>query len=775
MADESHSGALENRRTFPIAGIGASAGGLEAISQLLRSLPLDTGIGFVIVQRLAPQHDSMLADILSRATPLPVVEVTSGTAVEPDHVYVIPPNADMAISHGVLKLIPRSAAPGLHLPIDQFFASLAEDCKEQAIGIILSGSASDGMQGLKAIKAAGGVTFAQEEATAKYGSMPHHAIASGHVDLVLAAEKMAQELVRVRRHPYVAREPAADEKDAAGLSERELSDIFAALKNATGVDFASYKEPTAVRRVRRRMALHNIESTPEYILFLQQTPGEPQGLYNDLLISVTSFFRDPELFELLKREVFPHLTEDGSVRDPIRIWVPGCSTGEEAYSVALTASEYLAGIKSSAGIQIFATDISDVALEAARAGIYTSSEVAEISSERLARFFTKIAEGYQINKSIREICVFARQNLIKDPPFSKLDLICCRNLLIYLKPSLHRRLMPLFHYALQPHGFLVLGKSESATDVSDLFGQVDSKNKIYFKKPTASGTRLDFGINEPFSAIPDSRARTAPRVARDFDPQNEELQNRNTELGRANSDLTNVIDNITIPMVVLGSDLRIRRFTAAAENILSLIPADVGRPITDLRSVLDFEGLGNMVDEAIRLDKDLMTDVTDRNRRWYSLRVRPYKTSGGKIEGAVIVLIDIHELKAEAIESRKYAEAIGETVRESILVLDAELRVKAVNEAFLGEFQVSREETEGRKLNDLGDGAWNIPKLLALLREILPEKTEVRDFEVDHEFPRLGHRVMSLNGRQIKRADGRLDWILLAFEDVTERRRSRSA
>jgi len=957
-------------QSFAIAGIGASAGGLEAISQLLRSLPVDTGIGFVIVQHLAPQYDSMLVDLLARATPMPVVEVTNGIAVEPNHVYVIPPNADLEILHGVLKLRPRTTGAGLHLPIDQFLTSLAEDSKAKAVGIILSGSASDGTLGLKAVKAAGGITFAQDESTARYGSMPHHAIASGYVDFVLSPEKIAHELARITRHPYVAREFVMDTEDAGALSEKELGEIFAVLRNATGVDFSNYKEPTVVRRVRRRMALHNIETIAAYIGYLRQTIGEPQGLYNDLLISVTSFFRDPELFELLKREVFPQLTEDGSVRDPIRIWVPGCSTGEEAYSVALTASEYLSGIKSSAGIQIFATDISDIALEAARAGIYTQSEVAEVSSERLKRFFSKAAHGYQVNKTIREMCVFAKQNLIKDPPFSRLDLICCRNLLIYLKPSLHRRLMPIFHYSLQPRGYLVLGKSENATGVSDLFGLVDKKNKIYFKKPTPAGTRLDFGVNERFSAIPDSRARMAQRVSRDFDPQkeanrlllsdytpaglllnsnleiihfhghtgpyldpvpgaaslrllkmareglplelraaiqkvetegkpviktgiqvnsgesvrevtievrplhspagdryflvlfregrevsatepvadsrqdretmglkseleqvnaqlqeiieqneeneqelraaneevqstneelqstneeletakeelqatneelttlNEELQNRNLELGRANNDLTNVIDNVTIPMVILGSDLRIRRFTPGAEDILSLIPSDVGRPITDLRSALDFEGLGEMVSEAIRAETLRARDVRDRHNRWYSLRVRPYRTAEGKLDGAVIALVDIHELKSEVTECHRYAEAIGATIRESILVLDVDLRVVAVNEAFLAAFHVSREESEGRKIYELGDGAWNIPKLLALLRDILPKQTEIKDFEVTHDFPQLSRRVMSLNARKIKRADGRPDWILLAIEDITEQRQSKTA
>jgi two-component system, chemotaxis family, CheB/CheR fusion protein len=970
MGDEPRPAALDHSQTFPIVGIGASAGGLEAISQFLRGLPLDTGIGFVVVQHLAPNYDSMLAELLGRTTAIPVVEATAGRAVEPNHVYVIPPGFDLEIVHGVLKLSPRATGSALHMPVDQFLISLAEDAKSKAIGIILSGSASDGTLGLKAVKAAGGITFAQEEATARYGSMPHQAIASGCVDFILPPEKIGQELLRIKQHAYVALEIVGVEGDRGELTEAEFSTIFGVLKSATGVDFSNYKEPTVVRRVRRRMALHNISAVSAYIEYLQQTPGEPQALYNDLLISVTSFFRDSEIFDLLKREVFPHLTDDGSVRDPMRIWVPGCSTGEEAYSVAISVLEYFSGIKSSASVQIFATDISEVALEAARAGSYTTSEVAEVSSERLKRFFTKAPHGYQINKTIRDLCVFARQNLIKDPPFSRLDLICCRNLLIYLKPNLHRRLMPVFHYALQPHGFLVLGRSENATGVSDLFGIVDRKNKVYFKKPAPAGSRPDFGANERFAAIPDSRNRIAMRTAKDFDPRkeadrlllsdytpaavllngnleiiqfhghtgpfldpatgaaslrllkmareglpmelrsaiqkveadgktviksgirvatgdqiremtievrqlkspdddryflvlfretgmlvpsesiphseedrealslkreleqlnaqlqeiieqneeneqelraaneevqstneefqstneeletakeelqasneelttlNEELQTRNLELGRANSDLMNVIENVHVPMVILGSDLRIRRFTASAENVLSLIPADVGRPITDLRSALEFEDLGEMVSDAIRSETMKSRDVKDRHGKWHSLRVRPYRASGDKIEGAVMSLIDIDELKSEVAEVHKYAEAIVSTSREPILVLDVGLRVKALNDAFLKMFEVSREETEGRKVYELGSGEWNNPELLRLLREILPKKTEIKDFDVVYDFPKLGSRIMRLNASQVKRSENRPGWILLAFEDVTGSRQSRSA
>lgn len=970
MKDGELSTTQKNQHGIPIAGIGASAGGLEAISHLLRALPGDTGIGFVIVQHLAPHYESLLADILGRAASMPVVEATSGRAVEPNRVYVIPPNADLEISRGVLHLKRRTTGFGLHLPIDQFLTSLAEDCKERSIGVILSGSASDGTLGLKAIKAAGGITFAQDEMSAKYGSMPQHAIAAGYVDFILSPDKIAQELARIRLHPYVAREPLREDEDAQAIGEKYLNAIFSVLKGATGVDFSNYKEPTVIRRVRRRMALHNIQTIASYIDFLQQTLGEPQALYNDLLINVTGFFRDPEIFDILKKEVFPQLAEAGTMRDSIRIWVPACSTGEEAYSIAMCASEYLASIKNVCGIQIFATDISDMALEAARTGIYTQSEVVDVSSDRLKRSFSEVAQGFQINKTIREMCVFAKQNLIKDPPFSKIDLISCRNLLIYLKPSLHRRLMPIFHYALQPHGYLLLGKSESALGVSDLFGIVDKRHKIYFKKPTPAGTRVDFGISQPLSALQDSKTRVVTRLARDFDPQkeanrlllseftpaglllnsnleiihfhghtgpyldpapgtaslrllkmareglplelhsaiqqvaadgkpvvksgirvasgegireitievrpfkspaddrfylvlfreggtlrpgqestftthdrevvglrgelehvnaqlheiieqneeneqelrvaneeiqstneelqstneeletakeelqatneelttlNEELQNRNTELGQSNDDLLNVISNMTVPMVMLGRDLRIRRFTPSAADILNLIPADVGRPITDLRSALDFEGFAGMVMESIHSEALRSRDVKDRHGKWHSLRVRPYSTAAGKIEGAVITLIDIHELKLEASESHTYAEAIVATIRESILLLDAELRVKAVNESFLEWFQVSREDTENRQIYDLGDGAWNIPQLLTLLREILPKHTEIKDFEVAHDFPKLGRRVMSLNARQIKRADERPDWILLAIEDVTERKRSQRA
>jgi two-component system, chemotaxis family, CheB/CheR fusion protein len=955
---------------FPIAGVGASAGGLEAFTELLKHLPMDTGIGFVVVQHLAPTHHSMLTELLARATRLPVTEVTDGMVVEANHVYVIPPNTDMAILSGALRLMPRPPVSGPPLPIDSFFTSLAADRGSKAIGIILSGSASDGTLGLKAIKANGGFTFAQNE-SAKYESMPRSAIAAGYVDFVLPPEGIAKELARIGRHPYVA--PVKPERvvpKSEPVAEDHLAKAFVWLRSATGVDFNHYKRATIVRRIRRRMVLHNMESLSDYIRYLQGNRGELEALYHDILINVTSFFREPEGFETLKKEVFPQLMVNRPPEARLRIWVPACSTGEEAYSIAICATEFLREIKSGAGLQIFATDISEGALEKARLGRYTPSDVSGVDADRLRQFFVSTEDGYQIIKSIREACIFAKQNVTKDAPFSRLDLISCRNLLIYLDATAQKKLMQTFHYALRSGGFLVLGRSEGIGEFTEFFDLVDKKHRVYAKKDRqpqayAAFDVDDLGPEKPAETAPSGAAArelnlqkeinrvlltdyTPPGVVVDKDLQivqfhghagpyldpapgaanlrllqmaheglaldlrtaihqaqeegrtvlrkrvrigsggeerqiaievrplklgatgttyflvlfrepvrenpplkatskkksddnrqvleltqqldqtkaqlqqmleefearneelhaaneeiassneelqstneeletakeelqaaneelttlNEELHNRNVALATSNNDLSNVISSVSVPIIIVGADLRIRWFTPAAAKALNLITADVGRPITDLRSALDFPELESMVVEAVEVMGTQEREVVDRQGRWQSLRVRPYKTSENRIEGAVLTLVDITEPKTEATEARSYAEAIVDTVRESILVLDKELRVKAANSAFWETFRVSREETEGRRLPELGEGQWNIPQLLELLNDVLLRQNEVRDFEVEHEFPAIGSRTMQLNARLIQRHSEAGSLILLVIEDVTERRRT---
>ncbi|HXW13469.1 MAG TPA: chemotaxis protein CheB, partial [Terriglobia bacterium] len=483
-----------NPKAFPIVGIGASAGGLEAFTQLLAGLPRKSGMAFVLVQHLAPKHESALRELLSRATEIPVSEVVNGMAVQPDHVYVIPPNVNMGILNGYLHLMPRAPAQP-HLPINFFLTSLAEELGNRAIGVILSGTASDGSLGMKAIKAEGGITFAQDLKSARYNDMPRNAIATGCIDFVLPPDAIARELIQIVRHPYVRQTPEKDESSEEG--DNELRKVFALLRTATGVDFSQYKLTTIKRRIRRRMLLHKNQTLNDYVDFLQKSREELEALFQDILIHVTGFFRDPEVFEALKASVFPNLFKNRPNGAPLRIWVPGCSTGEEVYSVAICLLEALGEATKTEDVQIFATDISEVALEKARAGVYLEAITSEVSPERLRRFFVNTKQGFQINKGIRDMCVFARQDISKDPPFSRLDLISCRNLLIYFGAELQKRVIPIFHYALKPHGYLLLGSAETIGSFSKYFSILDKKHKIYEKRPMAGRVAFELPHGEP--------------------------------------------------------------------------------------------------------------------------------------------------------------------------------------------------------------------------------------------------------------------------------------
>jgi two-component system, chemotaxis family, CheB/CheR fusion protein len=423
-----------------VVGIGASAGGLEAFSELLKNLPVETGMAFILVQHLDPHHSSQLVPILSRETSLPIKEVTDGELLQPNRIYIMPPNREITLEKSALHLWPRSETRGKHMPIDRFFVSVAEELGSLAIGVVLSGTASDGTRGLNAIKEKGGITIAQDERSARYSSMPSSAISSGNVDLVLTPRGIAQELARVAGHPYVKEQivprPSKDGKDK----------ILALLLTATGVDFAQYRHTTLLRRIQRRMVINRTEDFDAYVDLLQKKPDELEALYQDVLIHVTSFFREPETFDTLRKDVFPELIKDRHRDDPIRIWLPGSSTGEEVYSVAIHLFEFLEGSAVRPAIQIFGTDVSQRVIEKARSGIFGEAIESEVSADRLQRFFTRIDRGYQINKPIRDMCVFARQDVTRDPPFSKMDLISCRNVMIYFEPELQQRLIPLARF-----------------------------------------------------------------------------------------------------------------------------------------------------------------------------------------------------------------------------------------------------------------------------------------------------------------------------------------
>lgn len=969
---------------FPIVGIGASAGGLEIFTQILRALPIDTGMGFVLIQHLAPQHDSQLSEILSNTTAMPVNEAVEGMRIEPNSVYIIPPNTLMTLEQGVLRLEPRRRVRGKYMVIDGFFSSLASDCGHRAIAVILSGNNEDGTVGLGLIKASGGITFAQDLQSAEYPTMPMIAIASGYVDFVLSPVEIAAELVNISMNKSTNIEDIAETNYAITLYEPtdqielvfaesidSLQIIFDLLQKVMGADFSYYKKGTIRRRILRRMGLLNLTQVEDYAIYLQEHPHEIEKLYNDILISVTSFFREPDSFKSLQQLVFPAICQNKSADVPIRVWVVGCATGEEVYSIAISLLEFFDDRPIKNPIQIFATDISEIAIAKARAGIYAQNALIDISPERLRRFFVPVEAGYQIGKLVRDLCVFARQNLTSDPPFSRLDLISCRNMLIYLEPILQKKVMPIFHYALNNSGFLMLGSAEGIGNSGDLFAIADKKNRIYKSKITPSRMSFNFlkssYTDKPANLVRRSetpveinleeladqvvlsryapagvmvnadleilqfRGKTSPylepspgkaslnllKMARlelrlelrsaiysakeqdltitkegiELSPNtlvkldviplkangeqyflvlfesrpmpillapapasptvkfrkdktnaadieiarlthelektkeylrsiietqeannqdlkiageeilssneelqsaneeletakeeiqatneelstiNDELRNRNIQLHHINNDMQNLLSSVNIPILMLSGDLRIRRFTPMAEQEFNLISSDVGRPFSDIQTNLNVLHIRDLVTSVIDTLIPYEQDVQNHSGNWFSLRIRPYRTMDNHIDGVVISLIDIHQIKRNILEleaSRNYATAIIETLRQPLVVLNAELQVITANRSFYQVFQVHPHQTEQRSIFSLGNGDWNIPKLRSLLDEILLLDLSVQDYEVTQDFANLGKRTMLLNACPIDQGNvGKM--ILIAIEDITER------
>ncbi len=979
---------------FPVVGMAASAGGLEAFTQLLSHLPTDTGMAFVLIQHLSPDHESLLTEILARATTMLVREVKNGMRVEPNQVYVIPPNTKMILLEGLLQLSPREKVFGKYMPGDAFFASLAADRGHKAIAVVLSGGDGDGSLGIKAIKEAGGVTFAQCENTAKFDSMPNSAVATGNVDFVLPPDKIAEELVNLSRHPLLVSPLPLLSTVESLVPQDALSTIFGLLRSTTGVDFSHYKPKTINRRIQRRMLLCKLEQLADYATYLQKHPIEIKALYEEILIHVTSFFRDPEVFELLTTKVFHTISQNKSAEFPIRIWVAGCSTGEEVYSIAIYLLEFLAQRVTQPPIQIFATDISELAIDKARTGIYTENQMVAVSPERRRRFFHAVEGGYQISKAVRELCVFARQDLGSDPPFSNVDLISCRNVLIYLDSSLQKRIMPIFHYSLNLTGFLLLGTSESTGQHSDLFNLIDKKYRIYTKKPsnaqhtfsftpsnyrakdsnnigvTLAGRQpvpapaedlelqkkvdqlifdryapvgvvvddkmqvlqlrgeidrylklvagvanfnlfnlvrsdllddlraaiyqaqrnhlpvikngLRLSVAEPLNnesrknsstinlqvipfevtgteekhflvlfedvppAINDVISMELVGIERDLAQQNvqlrqelaaaiqertatqeylqaviqehehgnqdlkvaneeilssnEELQSTNEELETAkeeiqatneelsttnkelrrrnvesyqvNNDLTNFLASINIPVLMLTNDVCIRRFTPMAQQLFNLIPTDAGRPLSDIRTNLNIPDLEPLISRVLETLSIKELEVQTDAGHWYLLRIRPYRTTENQIDGVVIVLLDIDTLKRSVVTieaARNYAESIVATVQVPLIVLEADLRVNTVNQAFCKTFQVTQQESARSLLFELGNGQWNILGLRPLLEDVLANDTILQNFEVEHYFEQIGQKTMLLNALKIIVA-GDTQRILLSIEDITERK-----
>jgi two-component system CheB/CheR fusion protein len=967
--------------SFPVVGVGASAGGLEAFTRLLQRLPADTGMAYIFIQHLAPKHPSMLASLLSRTTAMPVMEVQHGTPVQPNHVYIIPPNTLMSIAGDVLELEPRPEERGAPRPIDYFFRSLAVYRKTIAIGVVLSGADSDGALGLQAIRGEGGIAIVQSECSAKHPDMPRNAIAAGTVDLILSPEEIAGELERMGRHLSLSgREPVAVPQKNDG-DESQLNRIFELIRAATRVDFRGYRRATIRRRITRRIILQRHEDLEAYISDLESNHTELLALCEDMLINVTSFFRDPEVFQALEKEILPRLLHERLSDLPLRVWVPGCSTGEEVYSIAMCLIEANARRPAPVPIQIFGTDLSEQAIVMARTATYAENQVANVSPERQARFFTRVDNGFQVLKSVREMCVFARQNLLVDPPFSRLDLISCRNVLIYLESALQRQVAATFHYALQPNGYLMLGLSESLSNVPGLFSLVDKPHKFFTRKTARVPAELigrgfageqqpslplpapsigreksfeveldkeagrivlsEYGpawviVNESFEilqahgdtssylhlapgraslALPkmareclrgelrkllakakseagpvqstvlqdsgdggirtirlEVRRITAPssdgrcflvlffsrakeRLAEPREPSgsarsrlkskagsadlerlrqelilteqrlqsiiderdaanedltsaneeiqssneelqsineeletskeelqssneelntvNEELRNRVQELGKLSDDLTNLLKSASMPMLMIDNELHIRRLTTSAERLFGFQPGDIGRPIVDIQMRLSMDDLEPRVRRVLETLNPEETELQDRQGCWHVLHVRPYRTGDNRIEGAVLVLVDIDQTRRAQIAAdlaRKFAESVVESVQTPLLVLRSDLRVRMANRAFFQSYCLRPADVENQFFYKVSGQQWNLPGLQTALERLSADQESIEPLEFEQECPGSGRRTVLIHARRVH-PDGE-NQILVAVEDITAQKRA---
>ena len=566
---------------FPIVGIGASAGGLDAFIKLLGQLSIGNGMAYVLIQHLDPHHKSLLTEILARTTQLPVCEVTDELEIEPDRVYIIPPNTQMILLNGRLQLSPREKTKGVYHPIDLFFRSIAVACGNQAIGVVLSGGDGDGALGLSAIATAGGITFAQDLPSSQAGGMPQHAANTGQVDFILPPAAIAEKLNEISDRSRsttgaksaIELPPKVEIVAIPAETSAPLDSIFELLLLHTGVDFTGYKQATIDRRMQRRMSYLRISKLEEYLIYLQTNPVEIGALYRDVLIEVTSFFRDSVVFEFLKDEILPQIVQQKFPKSPIRIWVAGCATGEEVYSVAICLLEVLADLKLPTQIQIFATDLNETAIETARAGIYSQQQVKDISAERLQQFFIAIDSGYQISKSVRELCIFAKHNLGNDPPFSQLDLIVCRNVLIYFGAKLQKKVMQTLHYGLKPTGFLMLGTSETTGGFTELFNSVDRLHKIYTKKSILSTPNSNFATDRQIGDLPQKYQLSgwSSGMAMATEPRSK------IDLHQLTNDV--LLKHYEPVGVVINADLEILQFRGDTSPYLMLAP---GKPSINL-------------------------------------------------------------------------------------------------------------------------------------------------------------------------------------------------
>jgi two-component system CheB/CheR fusion protein len=960
------------RLPFNVVGIGASAGGVEAYIDLLDHLPSDTGMAYVLVLHLSADQKSHLSEILARHTQMPVEEVGSSTQVLSNHVYVAPAKAMLRLSGGVLQLVTPDHQSHQRA-IDFFFYSLAADQKNRAIGIVLSGMDSDGALGLRAIKGEGGITMVQAPETAQYPDMPRSSISADHVDIVSSPTSIAFQLGQLARQSLDTNLRLLEDGVPTG-EDQQFARILSMLRGVSGVDFRLYKPSTIRRRIARRLLLHRIDTLREYVAFLQANPNELRELQEDALINVTRFFRDPEVYEAFKTSFLPRILDDRDPSQQVRIWVAGCSTGEEVYSLAMCLLEHLSGTEIEPPIQIFGTDASESNIQKARTGTYPDTITADVSQERLRRFFLKTDKGYQVAKRVRDLCIFARQNLCHDPPFSRMDIISCRNVLIYFGAELQRQLIPTFHYALRPEGYLILGTSETIREFTDLFNLADRRHKIYSRSPSSSPRALlevvprvlfpdhatprpapvtdNWGdielqraadrimlaryappgvvINDRLEIL-QSRGRTSPflelrpgaatldllRMTRDsIAPQvsaavhraieddlpvqveglrvvegeisreatlevlpihsishrsksylvvfaaprtqterdhevidvspvlstkekdrlivqmrhdlsstrlnlqslleerdaknqelvsaneeiqsaneelqstneelettkeelqssneelhtvNDELQNRNTVLTQASNDLLNLLNSVNLPVLMLSNELNIRHFTPPTQRVMNLRAADVGRPFSELRINLDVGDLTPLLSEVLDTLAAREIEVQDREGHWYLLRVRPYRTADNKIEGLIVALVDIDQLRRSQQElraARDFSRSVIQGVPLPLAVVDVELKIRATNKAFCTLTRLVNGDLERRHLPSLASTLWGLGDPFSERLEALKNSQTVgENIEFEHVTPGETARVFCIRGCVLQ-PDGE-QYLLVTVEDIT--------
>jgi len=661
-------------RSFPIAGVGASAGGLEAFEQFFLKMPPDSGIAFVLIPHLDPRHASMMTELVSRVTKMEVTQAEEAVRVEPNHVYVIPPDKEMLISNRTLKLEEFQKVHGLRMPIDSFFRSLAEDQGEMAIGIILSGTGSDGTLGLRAIHGAGGTVIVQEPSTAKYPGMPSSAIQTGLADYILPPEKIPSQLITyVKQFAKKVRLPVAEKR------EDSVKRILNLVRSQTGHDFALYKKTTLNRRIEKRMNLHDIENVGVYFRFLHDNPKEVQSLFKDLLIGVTQFFRDRESFETLRKKILPKYLQDKSDGYPFRVWVPGCGTGEEAYSIAMIIMDCMQELKKDLKVQIFGTDIDENAISHARSGIYSNNIAGDVDAERLRRFFVKEENDYRVKKEIREMIVFAVQNLTKDPPFTKLDLLSCRNLLIYLEPELQNRLLPLFHYSLKPDGILFLGTSETVGKFVDLFEIYDKKWRFFRSRKVPPAIQEEIWSTLPWGTI-------RPR------PEGEEIRETKPADIAAVAQKT-ILETFAPPSVIVNEKGDILYIHGQTGNYLEPYPGRPSLNILDMaREGVKYE-LRSGLHHAVTKSKDRqylgLQVKTNHEYHAVNLTVKPLTQKG--MQG--LVMVTFEEIEKERREPEKKKEKPKREELKHVDELEKELAyTRETLQATIEELQASNEE-----------------------------------------------------------------------------------